>query len=544
MKKIILAVATFISLGISFSSCDNFLDEKSYNTDISAFETEEGMKAMVNMLYYRLKCYGYGCYNFSELMELGTDIWLRGGNSREAELSEYRGLDATNRTLTEMWNHYYKGVWDTNYFIENYENVNFKNENEKMQMKGEVLMFKGFYLFMIHNIFGDVYLPTSTSEEEGLSAQRSPQEKWYETIIQCVEEAITLLPETSPELGRLTKPIAKAFLCKVYLYDKQYDKVKTLATEIIENYNYKLAPSWNELWDESKINDEYIWTCVWGSDAATSPWRQNMWFAAFNMWIDRYPGVVTMLKYTGFGGCEMVPSQYLLSLYNQKGDDRWVSGYQNAWLYNDPEDDTSIFPDMQTLYKDTALYLYPGVLTQEQRNYMKTRYTVFDMNDLYDENGLPKDRRSFICLNKFNDDTRKGALDDVYCGLDYPIIRLGDIYLMRAEAYMYLNEKKSAADDINTLRKRIVIPGYEEEMRVKENDINIDFILDERARELAGEFTRWFDLKRTGKLIERVKAHNPEAAASIKDFHINRPIPQVQFDGMPDPSTLGQNQGY
>ena len=317
-----------------------------------------------------------------------------------------------------------------------------------------------------------------------------------------------------------------------------------MATDLIENYNYKLAPSWNDLWDEFKPNKEYIWTCVWGKEAATTVKQGNMWWQAFNMWIDRYPGVQTMVGYTGYGGCRMIPSNFLLSLYDKNGDDRWVSGFQSAWLYNDDTDDTSKFPDMKTMYKDTALYLYPGVLTQKERGYMSSRYTVFDMNDLYDEEGVPADRRSFFCMNKFNDNDRKEALDIDYSGLDYPIIRLGEVYLMRAEAYMNLGQKSEAADDINTLRKRITLPGYEKEMTVKVADLSDDFILDERARELGGEFMRWFDLKRMGKLVERVKKHNPDAAPYIKDFHVNRPIPQEQFDGMPDPSTLGQNEGY
>ncbi len=75
-------------------------------------------------------------------------------------------------------------------------------------------------------------------------------------------------------------------------------------------------------------------------------------------------------------------------------------------------------------------------------------------------------------------------------------------------------------------------------------NINIDLILDERARELVGEYCRWYDLKRTGKLIERVLKFNPWAAKSnsIKDFHYLRPIPQSEID-LSFPS-MSQNAGY
>lgn len=75
-------------------------------------------------------------------------------------------------------------------------------------------------------------------------------------------------------------------------------------------------------------------------------------------------------------------------------------------------------------------------------------------------------------------------------------------------------------------------------------NINVDLILDERARELLGEYDRWFDLKRTGKLIERVLKYNPWAIKSntIKEFHYLRPIPQSEID-LSSPS-MEQNPGY
>jgi hypothetical protein len=75
-------------------------------------------------------------------------------------------------------------------------------------------------------------------------------------------------------------------------------------------------------------------------------------------------------------------------------------------------------------------------------------------------------------------------------------------------------------------------------------NITIDLILDERARELMGEYSRWFDLKRTGKLVERVKKYNPWAAksASIADKHNLRPIPQGEID-LSFPA-MPQNPGY
>ncbi len=64
-----------------------------------------------------------------------------------------------------------------------------------------------------------------------------------------------------------------------------------------------------------------------------------------------------------------------------------------------------------------------------------------------------------------------------------------------------------------------------------------------RARELTGETTRWFDLKRTGRLVSRVQKWNPGGKNNIKDFHNLRPIPNAEILNSTG-ENMTQNPGY
>lgn len=73
------------------------------------------------------------------------------------------------------------------------------------------------------------------------------------------------------------------------------------------------------------------------------------------------------------------------------------------------------------------------------------------------------------------------------------------------------------------------IPSKENDMRITESELTIDFILDERARELCGEQIRWFDLKRTKKLVEYVKLHNMDAKIIFKNIICYVRYPKINW---------------
>jgi len=278
------------------------------------------------------------------------------------------------------------------------------------------------------------------------------------------------------------------------------------------------------------------------------------------------------------GFTRFVPSGYLLDLFNDKTDQRYQVSFRDTWY---------LAPVLQTAFaggvappagyanmRDTAIFMTKKPATDAQIARAANRYVLFArvastapaVRPLYqDEAGtLPtiatgtsgnenfKGNRIYIQLKKFDD--LNGSIIRDLGDRDFFVLRLAEMYLIAAEGYMMAGQSAPAIQKLNELRTARAITGesnvltVDEEALVTAKDINV--ILDERARELCGEQQRWFDLKRTGKLIERVTAYNGSAKANIKSFHTLRPIPTPQIDAVtnltsgPDPEGFWQNEGY
>ncbi|MCE5346653.1 MAG: RagB/SusD family nutrient uptake outer membrane protein [Bacteroidales bacterium] len=278
------------------------------------------------------------------------------------------------------------------------------------------------------------------------------------------------------------------------------------------------------------------------------------------------------------GFTRFVPSGYLLDLFNSATDQRYQASFRDVY-YVAPAFTTAFSggiapPSGYALMRDTALYLSRTTVTASQIARAATRYVLFSRTDvanplvypLYQDAAgtLPtiatgttgnenyKGNRMYIQLKKFDD--LNGSIIRDLGSRDAFVIRLSELYLIAAEGYMMSGQSGPAITKLNALRNARAIAGKSnvlspaEETQVGGKDINV--ILDERARELCGEQQRWFDLKRTGKLVERIKMYNGSAKDNIQSFHTLRPIPTPQLDAItnrtsgPDPNGFWQNTGY
>jgi starch-binding outer membrane protein, SusD/RagB family len=169
------------------------------------------------------------------------------------------------------------------------------------------------------------------------------------------------------------------------------------------------------------------------------------------------------------------------------------------------------------------------------------------------------DKAHYPSLSKYNaTQARANNSTDISSVRPFIVYRFAETYLVAAEAAVKLGNFGDAATLIDVIRTRAAansaaIPNMTGASTLANvTSGGIDYILDERARELAGEQMRWMDLSRTKKLLTRVPLYNADAAAALQaadaSKYFLRPIPQPQIDGSIDPETPNgkypQNTGW
>nr|WP_290932273.1 RagB/SusD family nutrient uptake outer membrane protein [Haliscomenobacter sp.] len=236
------------------------------------------------------------------------------------------------------------------------------------------------------------------------------------------------------------------------------------------------------------------------------------------------------------------PTDYMLSVVfkesDRVNDSRYKKTFRDTWLCNKPGTYTNVFDNTKKSLTfamgDTTIFIPGYEMSVEERT--KRKYQVL-VPSLYAANRFPT-------IIKFMDPLRP---DRTYeqGSRDFLMFRLAETHLIAAEALIKQNKPAEAVPFINAVRRRAAWPGKQAAMEITEAQATMDFIMEERERELAAEMFRWFDLKRWGNLVQRVRTYNPDAAPNIKDFHVLRPIPQDQIDRTTDGKTsFPQNPGY
>ncbi|POY35837.1 RagB/SusD family nutrient uptake outer membrane protein [Solitalea longa] len=550
MKHKILKIAAVLTLlGTVNISCEKELNE--YNpsglTDKTVYTTPAGFESLVNAAYsYTRWWYGkeYG-YNISEM---GTDIWTSGAGDVYLDLSNYNNLQSNQEALEIEWTRLYAAVNLCNSGINNVSKSGLSAELQKTR-EAELRFLRAFYYWHIVETWGGVHLSTQETTSFTTIANKTAVEKFYELIFDDLAFATANqnLPTTTTNYGRVTKQAAEAFLARMYLTRGKNREAADLAKKVISSYGLQLLPKYADLWNMANlVNKEVIWAVNYSTNLSLNDLTDpvlypdghnrgsNNGHLLFMMKYDDQPGMFRDIA-NGRPFDRYMPTLFLLNLFNEKDDARYNASFKTVWYANKVDAAKGL------AIGDTAVYCtkyeIPNVVEATKK------YRTYDLSKVYKADGTPNDRLHYVTLQKFDDPTRP-TIAEAQSARDVFVIRLAEMYLIAAEAEMNLGNLAEAADQVNILRTRAAVPGHTAQMQVLPDQINIDFILDERAREFAGEQMRWFDLKRTNKLIQRVKAYNPDAGAKIMDYHMLRPIPQKQLDAVSNKDEFKQNLGY
>lgn len=568
MKKRMVKYYTLaIILSLTITACEDFLSEdpKGIITESYAL-TEEGAEKEVLSLYQINTDLLEHLYMVGEM---GSDAIAWGGNTRNYWKASVIYEDAymvDNADNGNLWKWLYVGLTTANTAIYAVNNADIRTEGKKEQLLAEAHAMRAFYLHELVVQFGPYanFIDEPVKSIEQIQVNQPGVETFYKTIFEdldIADQSLKMPMELkTQEFGRLNLGVAKALRMKALMslawFDEEiiknvgfngksdcYQQAADIANSLITDYGYKLEDDFASVFSaDNQENDEIIWSIQYGNTIFDSQnnYLARYWVSQVNRSVNSYTKTIDGLQahsvYYGREYRTVMPTYYFIKAFNKYDKRReatFITGYCRT-----PEGGVE-FPD----FSDTLLIRSLDVVPQEvKEQYAQRGIICDDIADLYDlETGEVKGTSARSCANNMTKwlDTSRLTAKQEYSFKDAILIRLGEVYLTLAEAYVRLGEKQKAADVITQLRQRTLVPGHEQEQAVTANDMTMEFILDEGIREMGGEIGRWEMLKRAltpNEWVQWLRTHNPDTATEgaqgigVQAYHVYRPVPLSTVD--------------
>lgn len=472
-------------------------------------------------------------------MFTGTDIVTIGqlGEQHFRNYEAYLTPNTVASTLT--WNWAYTGlIAQANFIIHFAEkkdlNYIWKNEEQKNAIIAEAKFFRAYGHNILANLYGGIPLADKYFSEPKTDFARSSLQETYRFIADDLEFASKWLPAavTKEKEGRIVKAAADHLLAEVYISLGEYDKAIKSADNVINSGLYQLMNQRFGL-NKAKPGDAFSDLFLEGNMNRSSGNLETIWVWQYD--------------------------EYKLGGSSSVGGNQMIRGWLPFMVQlTDPAGKLGMALNADTLgrgvgiCRPTTYFLYDLWKDNWNNDIRNSKYNI--KRDFYYNNpsssyfgkkvepkktDLDTLQRLYPYVRKVEGRAWQGNITSGRTSKDYIVYRLAETYLLRAEAYLRKGEKGLAADDINVVRKRanakLVDPA----------NVDIDYILDERARELMSEEPRRRTLMRMGKLVERVKKYNmnSETRNTISEKHNLYPIPQEAIDANFS-NKLEQNPGY
>lgn len=568
MKKIKSILLLLVLTG-SFSCKKDFLDEQplDFFSATNAFKTAGDFTASVNNLYRLVRAELY-TLNDNAPMEYSyrTDMAFYVPAAFPANLSGE--INPNSSIMSSHWTALYKIVAEANTIISRIPSSSMSDADKKLfEARGR--FFRAFAYRCLSYLWGGVPLVTEEVTAPKIDYVRATRHEVYVQAIEDLTFAAANLPVITASTlkdGEVTSQAANHLLAEIYVADGQFQNAVTAATAVINSTGMALMTSrfgsrktevpGDVYWDlfrkgnqnrkNGSGNTESIWVIQietdipGGAAVSTTSFASGDGFSlervhaplirdvtVNNVAAFRWP----TSDYTGGRGVGFfAPSRYFIdSVYaadpvndirnaNHNFVRRFTSNNPASPLYNTVID----FHNLPANTKGTSgAALTSGVPSRALYPY-STKCT--------EPGGHPSNLYSGAYPQAL-----KGGAGFTY--QDQYLIRLAETYLLRAEAYLGAANPTAAATDLTTVRARSGASA------VSAANVNIDFILDERIRELGVEEKRMFTLMRLNKWYDRVVKCNPfYASAALAKYNL-WPIPQSEIERNRG-AVLQQNPGY
>ena len=552
---------------LTVTSCDEnkFLGEKprSIYTAENSLVTVNDFQSAVNYVYNRARFVFAGMNADARLsMYYATDLSFCAVD--ENKLNKYAAtMIPTCAQTSEMWYALYGIISSANVVLTRLEDAQIPNA-DKQTMRGEALFFRAFAYRMLAALYGGVPLVTeelTAARRDFVRATRT--EIWTQAKTDLVEAASLLGNIDAVKDGKISKQMAQHLLAEVYIALGEYDNAVAQATAVIdypamglmtERFGTKLdkpGDAYSDLFKTGNINRssgnrETLWALQY--DYLNPASVDDRWVSYVNASYHNITITVDGVTTTAFKGVTaekggrsttwMRFTEYMMSgVWQEDAGDMRISEHN---VVRDMRIDNEASPAFGKWFEADG---YSG-----QADYRQWRpfFTIKAMPDEVPEDLWQKDSNGNPLLTAFGEhlvvNNAHSTFRDVY------LFRLSETYLLRAEAQLGKNNREAAAADINVVRARVkATPATAAQ-------VDIDYLLDERMRELFIEETRMVTLCRMGKLVERTRKYNSTYAGlggvvmessgtSMQDYHNLWPIPFAEIERNIG-AVLEQNPGY
>ena len=568
--KNIYKLGSLILLGAACSAC-TFLDTEPQIIPSKGYYTNE-----TRLKYGLAGVYGalnseelYGSYYSLQIANADDLCYFNNYNNGETRPDRYNHSAGTS-VIYETWLKLYEGIKNANEYLDEAGKAEIDPEKLSTDLKtylAEARFLRAFYHFLLAQAWGDVPLRSEAATSPNpvnVQIAATPQEevlKWcvdeIEAIVYDLDEGVEQTP------SRVNQTVAEGILARIYLFmagetvdqveglskQEMYGKAAYWANEVIASQKHRLNESYEQVFI-NMIQDQY-----------DTEFRESMWEAEFlgdrtssTYWTNgRIGDLIGLKSQSGTTNYSEWACNYSYGYYNGSytlwqlywTDDRtadeaasrtvidkrltWnLPGYNYRGLNNqqisyqkDGATVTAVLKQDQSMYKTPWLYknnfAMPEIegLDTSVENAFDPADIIYDPTIMCAVRNAGKWRRETIYENQM-------SAKSLYTTINFPILRYSDVLLMYAEA---INEYAGAPDEqakeaVREVRRRAGIATDESQLGGQASFRNL--VRNERARELAFEGLRKWDLIRWGIFVERM--HLAGTNVPTESMYLNKTI--------------------